>query len=143
MNDESLDNTTAEADLSEADLSETDLVSLVKKMQQQLNYLEKKIDVLISQSQPKPFRERTESPYRERTDRPFRETPDRPFRKRTFSKSARTFDRPRPHGRDEHESSPREREPAPRRFYERFSPAKKRGANPKKRPFSPRRTDRE
>ena len=130
MNDESLDTTPAEIDP-----SETDLVSLVKKMQQQLNYLEKKIDVLISQSQPKPFRERTE--------RPFRGTPDRPFRKRTFSKPARTFDRPRPHGREEHESSPREREPAPRRFYERFSPAKKRGANPKKRPFSPRRTDRE
>ena len=78
-----------------------------------------------------------------RTERPFRETTDRPFRKRTFSKPSRSFDRPRPHSREEHESSPREREPAPRRFYERFSPAKKRGANPKKRPFSPRRTDRE
>ena len=130
MNDESLVNTNEEADP-----SETDLVSLVKRMQQQLNYLEKKIDVLISQSQPKPFRERTE--------RPFREGAERPFRKRTFSKPSRSFDRQRPHSREEHESSSREREPAPRRFYERFDPAKKRIANPKKRPFSPRRTDRE
>jgi hypothetical protein len=125
MNDESPVNTTEEADP-----SETDLVSLVKRMQQQLNYLEKKIDVLISQSQPKPFRERTERP-------------ERPYQKRTFSKPPRSFDRPRPRSREEHESSPREREAAPRRFYERFDPAKKRGANPKKRPFSPRRTDRE
>jgi len=130
MNDESPVNTAEEEDP-----SETDLVSLVKRMQQQLNYLEKKIDVLISQSQPKPFRERTE--------RPFRERPERPFQKRTFSKPSRSFDRPRPHSREERESSPREREAAPRRFYERFDPAKKRAANPKKRPFSPRRTDRE
>jgi hypothetical protein len=130
MNDESPVNTTEEGDP-----SETDLVALVQRMQQQLNYLEKKIDVLISQSQPKPFRERTE--------RPFRERPERPFQKRTFSKPARSFDRPRPHSREEHESSPREREAAPRRFYERFNPAKKRSANPKKRPFAPRRTDRE
>jgi hypothetical protein len=130
MNDESPVNTAEEEDP-----SETDLVSLVKRMQQQLNYLEKKIDVLISQSQPKPFRERTE--------RPFRERPERPFQKRTFSKPSRSFDRPRPHSREERESSPREREAAPRRFYERFDPAKKRGANPQKRPFSPRRTDRE
>lgn len=130
MNDESPVNATEEEDP-----SETDLVSLIKRMQQQLNYLEKKIDVLISQSQPKPFRERTE--------RPFRERPERPYQKRTFSKPSRSFDRPRPHSREERESSPREREAAPRRFYERFDPAKKRGANPKKRPFSPRRTDRE
>jgi len=41
MNDESPVNTTEEADP-----SETDLVSLVKRMQQQLNYLEKKIDTI-------------------------------------------------------------------------------------------------
>ena len=130
MNDELLVNTTAEADP-----SETDLVALVKRMQQQLNYLEKKIDVLISQSQPKPFRERTERPFRERTERP--------FQKRTFSKPARSFGRPRPHNKEEHENSPREREAAPRRFYERFDPAKKRGANPKKKPHYSQRKDRE
>jgi hypothetical protein len=140
MNDESLVN---ETETEETDLSETDLVSLVKRMQQQLNYLEKKIDILISQSQPKPFRERTERPFREGSDRPFREGAERPFRKKTFSRPSRSFDRPRPHSREEHESSPREREAAPRRFYDRFNPAKKRSAIPKKRPFSPRRTDRE
>ena len=36
---------------------ETDVIGMLKRMQQQLVYLEKKIDTLISQSQsPKPFR---------------------------------------------------------------------------------------
>ncbi len=49
---------------------ESDVLVLIKKMHQQLVFLEKKIDVLISQSQEKPFREKH------------------------FSKPFRTFDRP-------------------------------------------------
>jgi hypothetical protein len=124
MNDESLANTTEEADP-----SETDLVSLLKKMQQQLNFLEKKIDILISQSQSKPFGERTAS--------------ESPFRKRPFSKSPHSFDRPRPHNREGHESNARERDSAARHFYDRYSPGKKRGANPKKKPYFSPRKDRE
>ena len=52
--------------------SETDVVVLIKKMQQQLAFLEKKIDLLVSQSQEKPFREKSFS----RPSRPF----DRPYR---------------------------------------------------------------
>ena len=36
-------------------LAEQDVVVLIKKMQQQLIFLEKKIDILISQSQAKIF----------------------------------------------------------------------------------------
>jgi hypothetical protein len=126
MNDDSRVNETAETEP-----TETDLVSVLKKMQQQLNFLEKKIDVLISQSQAKPFGERTSS--------------ERPFRKRPFSKPPRSFDRPRPHNREERESSPRERDSSARHFYDRYSPAKKRGANPnaKKKPYYSQRKDRE
>ena len=48
--------------------SDTDVVSLIKKMQQQLNYLEKKIDILIGgQSPERPFRDREK-----RFSKPFR-----------------------------------------------------------------------
>jgi len=58
--------------------TESDVLVLIKKMHQQLTFLEKKIDILINQSQEKPFREKF------------------------FSKPPRTFDRPyRPsHGHD-------------------------------------------
>ena len=43
----------------------TDVVFLIKRMQQQLDFLEKKIDTLINQSQGKVFREkRFSKPYR-------------------------------------------------------------------------------
>ena len=38
--------------------TEPDVLVLIKKMHQQLAFLEKKIDILISQSQEKPFREK-------------------------------------------------------------------------------------
>ncbi len=38
--------------------AEPDVVALIKRMQQQLAFLEKKIDILISQSQVAPSRER-------------------------------------------------------------------------------------
>jgi hypothetical protein len=128
-NDEAPDTINAEPDP-----PETNLVVLVKKMQQQLNFLEKKIDLLLSQSQPKSFGERPGS--------------DRPYRKSPFSKPARSFDRPRPHGprphgRGDHEQSPRDRDSAPGRFYDRFKTAKKRSANPKRKPYHPPREERE
>jgi hypothetical protein len=52
--------------------AETDVLILIKKMQQQLVSLEKKIDALIGQSQEKPFREKSFSkPFRS-FDRPYR-----------------------------------------------------------------------
>jgi len=47
--------------------ADSDVVSLLKKMQQQLNFLEKKIDILIGQSPEKPFRDREK-----RFSKPFR-----------------------------------------------------------------------
>lgn len=47
--------------------ADTDVVSLIKKMQQQLNFLEKKIDILIGQSPERPFRDREK-----RFSKPFR-----------------------------------------------------------------------
>jgi len=42
-----------------------DIVALIKRMQQQLDFLERKIDTLISQSQERPFREkRFSKPFR-------------------------------------------------------------------------------
>ena len=38
--------------------AEQDVVALIKKMQQQLVFLEKKIDILISQSKARPFSEK-------------------------------------------------------------------------------------
>ena len=47
--------------------ADSDVVSLIKKMQQQLNFLEKKIDILIGQSPERPFRDREK-----RFSKPFR-----------------------------------------------------------------------
>lgn len=47
--------------------ADSDVVSLIKKMQQQLNFLEKKIDILIGQSPERPFGDREK-----RFSKPFR-----------------------------------------------------------------------
>ena len=47
--------------------ADSDLVSLIKKMHQQLNFLDKKIDILIGQSPERPFRDREK-----RFSKPFR-----------------------------------------------------------------------
>jgi hypothetical protein len=108
---------------------DTDVVSLLKRMQQQILSLEKKINLLISQSQERPSGERA--------------FPDRPFRKRPFSKPFRSFDHPQRHSKGEHGHSPRERDSAPGHFYERRPGEKSRGPNPKKKSFSFKRKDKE
>ena len=111
-----------------SDESATDVVSLLKRMQQQLAFLERKIDLLITQSQERPSGGKS---------------PDRPFRKRPFSKPVRSFDHPQRHGQGEYGHSPRERDSAQGHFYERHLREKSRGANPKKKSFSFKRKDRE
>ncbi len=54
-------------DLSVSPQTDSDVVSLIKKMQQQLNFLEKKIDILIGQSPERPFGDREK-----RFSKPFR-----------------------------------------------------------------------
>jgi hypothetical protein len=124
MNEESSVNpTTAQ------DPSDTEVVSLLKKVQQQLLFLEKKVDLLISQSQEKPSGERA--------------FPERSFRKRSYSKPYRSFDQPARHGKGEHGNSPRDRDSAPGHFYERRPGQKSRVPSPRKKPFAFPRKDRD
>lgn len=52
-------------DLPATPQADLDVISLIKKMQQQLNFLEKKIDLLIGQSPERPFRGKSFSkPFR-------------------------------------------------------------------------------
>jgi len=111
------------------DQTGTDVVSLLKKMQQQLLFLEKKIDILINQSQEKPFREKL--------------SPKRPFRKRPFSKPLRSFGHSHRQGKEEHERSPRKKDSAQGRHSEHRQRDEDRGFSPKKKPFSYKRKDRE
>jgi hypothetical protein len=105
----------------------TDVVSLLKKMQQQLLFLERKIDSLISQSQERPHGEKASS--------------DRPFQKRSFSKPFRSFDHPRRRSTEDRGRSSKEGDSAQGHFYEHRPRGKNRGPNPKKKPFSFKRKD--
>ena len=88
-----------------------DVVSLLEKMQQQLLFLEKKIDTLIAQSQDKRFRGKP--------------SPERPFRKKPVSKPFRSSGHPRRHGKGEQESAPGEKDSS-QKFYSQY---RKRGEN--------------
>jgi len=111
------------------DESDTDVVSLIKRMQQQLLFLEKKIDLLISQSRGRPSGGKPSS--------------DRPFRERQFPKQFRPFDHPQRHGKREFGDSPKERDSAQGHFYEHRPGGKSRGPSPRKKPFPFKRKDRE
>jgi len=122
MKEESSINPSAEPDESDADV-----VSLLKRMQQQLLYLEKKLDLLIRQSHERPSGEKA--------------PPDRPFRKRPFSKPFRSFEHPQRHGKGEHGRSSTERDSAQGHFYEHRPGEKSR--SPRKKPSPFKRKDRE
>jgi hypothetical protein len=108
---------------------DTEVFDLLKKMQQQMLFLERKIDLLIRQSQD-----------RQPGERPFS---NRPSHKRPFSKQYRPFDHSRHRSRGEHGHNPRESESAPVPFYENRPRGKSRGANPRKKTFSFKRKDKE
>ncbi|OGW85631.1 MAG: hypothetical protein A3C35_01990 [Omnitrophica bacterium RIFCSPHIGHO2_02_FULL_46_11] len=74
---------------------EPDITALLKQMQQQIGFLEKKIDILIKQSSERPSSERSFN------KRPF----SRPFRPGGFSHSHRPNER-------EYKSGPSDRNPA-------------------------------
>lgn len=103
-----------------SDGPDTDVLSLLKKMQQQLLLLERKIDSLISQSQERRHREKGPS--------------DRLFQKSPFSKQFHSFDHPRRRSRGDHEHSHGESDSAKGHFYEHRPGGKGRGPNPKKKP---------
>jgi len=94
-------------ELSSSPQTDTDVVSLIKKMQQQLNFLEKKIDLLIGQSPERSSGER-------RFSKPFRPSfghGGHPHGKRDFNRGPRregfSHDRPR-EGGFSHDRPPRE-----------------------------------
>lgn len=95
-----------------------DVVALIKKMQQQLEFLVKKIDVLINQSQEKPFREKR------------------------FSKPLRSFSHSPHHGKGEYDRSPRERSFDQGRHFEKRPGGPTQGFGQKKKPFFHKRKDR-
>lgn len=98
--------------------AEMDVVSLIKKMQQQLSFLEKKIDILISQSQEKPFKGRP------------------------FPKPFRPFSHSHHHDRGERDNSSRERDFSRGRPFEKHERGEHQEFGPKKKPFFHRKKDR-
>ena len=142
-------------DLSVPPQAESEVVSLIKKMQQQLNYLEKKIDLLIGggQSTERPFRDREK-----RFSKPFRPSFGGGSGGRDFNRGPRregfsherprtggfSSDRPRPSGffkdrppREGGFSSdrPRERSAGPERSFDRKPGAGSRGFGHGDKPF--------
>ena len=109
--------------------SSTDIVSILKGMQKQLLFLEKKIDLLIGQSKERSSVGNT--------------APDRPFRKRPFSKPFRSFERTPRHGKEERGHGPREQDSVKGHFYEHRPHDKSLARDPKKKSFAPKRKDRE
>lgn len=113
----------------QADPSENEVLTLLKRMQQQLAFLENKIDQLVSQSQDKPFERRP--------------SPNKYFPKRPDSRSPRPFERSDRYPRVDRDRGPRERDSAPGHYYERGKPDKKRSPVARKKPFFSHRKDRE
>lgn len=126
--------------------SDSEVVVLIKKLQQQLTFLEKKIDAFINQSQEKSSRPFSRPPHRGQyhdtrdqgegyRERSFR--PGRHFGKPRAEENQR-FGPPRKNYRDERENSSGQ----DRNFKKRYD-GEKRGLEPRKKPFFHGRKDRE
>jgi len=130
--------------------SETDVVVLIKQMQQRLTALEKKIDILISQSQEKSFRPKPFSkPFRsfDRHDR-FDRGKEHSFGERKFSHHRPDERRPREEGRSfgyKKKSYDHERpgDFNPERRFDKPPGGEHRGFSAKKKPFFHKHRDRE
>jgi hypothetical protein len=91
---------------------ETDILVLIRNIQQQLGFLEKKIDILVNQSGARPF-----------------EAKHRPQSSRPFVPASR-------HGQaEQHGSNPRERSFSQGRHFDKQRPDENRGFAPRKKPF--------
>ena len=114
---------------------ESDILVLIKKMQQQLVFLEKKIDTLISQSQEKPFREKQFSkPFRS-PDRSYRPGPGHHQDKRGQGEENRGYGGPKKNYSDDRDNSSGQE-----RYFKKYD-SKKRGFDPRKKPFFHKRKD--
>ncbi len=132
---------------------EVDIVVLIKKMQMQLSFLDKKIDILINQSQEKPSRERHFSkPFRsfDRHSRPGHYGDKRnqgdDFRERS-SGSSRHFEKRQgdeqrgPGGPKKDYSGARENNSSQDRPFKKKFDGKKRKFDPRQKPFFHKRKD--
>jgi len=130
--------------------AEQDVVALIKRMQQQLAFLEKKIDILINQSQTRPFSEkRFSKPFRSsgyshrRSDREH----DTAYAEKS-SDQGRHFEKR--HGERNPSfgpqrkayNNPRESESGQEHHSEKRQGGEKRGFEHNKRPFYKKRKDR-
>lgn len=129
--------------------AEQDILALIRKMQQQLVFLEKKIDILVNQSQARPFREKHFSkPFRS-FSRPHRHS-DRAYVNASGEKNpdrTRRFERRNSEGSRgfEHKNrdydNPRESDFSKGQHFEKRHDGEKRGFYQKKNSFSYRRKD--
>ena len=94
----------------------TDVIGLLKKVQQQLEFLEKKLDTLIKQSQDKPFGEK-------RFSKPF----NRPYSGNSYR------------GKGDHDRGSRDREFNQRPSFEKRREDQDQRFAPKKKPFFDKR----
>lgn len=129
--------------------AEQDILALIRKMQQQLVFLEKKIDILVNQSQARPFREKHFSkPFRS-FDRPHRHS-DRAYvnapgeknidRGRHFERRDSEENRGFDHKKKDYDNS-RESDFSKGQHFQKQHDGEKRGFYQKKNPFSYRRKD--
>ncbi len=134
-------------DFSQQSSADQDVVALIKRMQQQLAFLEKKMDILISQTQSMPAGERHfAKPFRApgRSHRPFAGDRDAFREKKRFERGGR-FEKPRGesdhdfgHGRKPFDES-RESEGAPEHYFENRRGGAPREFRHKKKSFYDRR----
>jgi len=108
-------------DFMEAPEGESEIMEMLKKIQQQLSFLEKKVDSLIGQSQNRPPRDRNYS-------KPFRPGGHRPHFQKNSDRDHRSGDRDRrPDGNRSDDRRPDQGRP-----YENSNPRRNRGFNPRK-----------
>jgi len=133
--------------------TESDVFVLIKKMQQQLAFLEKKIDILISQSQAKPFGEKHFSKPSRSFDRPYRPGHNQDKRDQGEGSRERSFhsghhfekrqgDENRGLGGPKKDySEGRENSSSQDRHFKKSYDGKKRGFDPRKKTFFHKRKD--
>ena len=122
MNDEHIE----DDEFFEESQDESQIIDMLKKIQQQLSFLEKKVDSLVGQSQSRPPRDRNFSkPF----SKPFRPGGQRPHFQKSSDRDHRSGDRDR---RPEQGQRSDDRRPDQGRPYENPNPRRNRGFSPRK-----------
>jgi hypothetical protein len=77
----------------------SDVVAMIKRLQEQMTFLERKIDTLIKASQERSFKGRDDRSFRGRDDRPFKGRDERRFGGNQFQKQRKPFGNFNRHGK--------------------------------------------